>query len=142
MRIIAWLTSTARALDEGRWREVDAAQVAEELRDMGKSERRAIESLLEVILVHILKICYQGDRRSRSWDLSIANSRLRLKKLLSENPSLAARTNELITDVYESARIEAASQTDMPLEVFPAECAYTVGDIMERDWSASDLKSH
>lgn len=131
----AWLTSTARALEEGRWSDVDAAQVAEELWDMSKSERRGIESHLGRILTHILKIRYQPGRHTRSWDLSIEESRVRLTRLLADNPSLAARVDELIAEAYETARLAAARQTQIALDVFPVQCPFSLHDVMERDWS-------
>jgi len=38
----AWLTRTARLLREHRWDELDAEQLADEVEDLGKSERRSI----------------------------------------------------------------------------------------------------
>lgn len=134
----AWLTETAKAVEEGRWSDVDAAQIAEELIDLSKSERRGIESHLERIIMHILKIRYQPGCHTRSWDLSIAESRMRVKKLLGENPSLAARIEEMISDAYETARYEAARETNIALDVFPEECPYSTDDVMTRDWAGPE----
>jgi hypothetical protein len=137
----AWLTSTARALEEGRWSDIDAAQVAEELLDMSRSERRGIESHFRRILTHLLKIRYQPGRHSRSWDLSIEESRIRLEELFADNPSLMARADELLRTAYRSARVAAARQTKIATDVFPVDCPYSVADVLERDWSAPDPKS-
>lgn len=135
-----WLNQTAKAVEEGRWSDIDAAQLAEELLDMGRSERRSIESHLERILTHILKIRYQPGRHTRSWDLSIAESRHQAAKLFRENPSLAAqeRIDELISGAYETARYVAARETEIALDVFPEACPYTAQDVMTRDWSGPD----
>ncbi|HYN76849.1 MAG TPA: DUF29 family protein, partial [Lamprocystis sp. (in: g-proteobacteria)] len=42
--LYAWLTTNAELLRQGRLTEIDAEHIAEELEDMSKSERRAIES--------------------------------------------------------------------------------------------------
>jgi hypothetical protein len=42
----AWTKNTAAALRDGRVRDVDLAEVAEEIEDLGKSERCAFESVL------------------------------------------------------------------------------------------------
>lgn len=123
-----WLTATAQAVLEGR--DFDRAQVAEELADMGKSERLRIESHLGVILTHMLKIRYQPDRHSRSWDLSIAASRMRARKLFNENPSLAARVGDLMADAYDDARFEAANDTGLPLDTFPADCPFSLEEVL------------
>lgn len=133
-----WLTETAKAVEEGRWSDIDAAQLAEELMDMGKSERRGIESHLRRILMHILKIRYQPGLHTRSWDLSIKESRYEAVKLIGENPSLAARTDELIANAYGSARYWAARETEIALDVFPEQCPYSAEDVMTRDWSGPE----
>ena len=125
-----WLEQTAKAIEEGRFSEIDRAQIAEELRDMGKAERRAIESYMERIMVHLLKIEHQPGKHTRSWDLSIATSRVRLKKLFSESPSLATQAEELMIEAYETARLEAARQTGLRLETFPEQCPFGIGTIV------------
>jgi len=55
---------------------------------MGRSERRAVESNLEVVLMHLLKYCYQADGRSNSWRYTLTEHRSRLAKLLRDSTSL------------------------------------------------------
>ena len=126
----AWLTATAQAIEEGRFEEVDRANLAEELRDMSRSEKRSIESFMERIMVHLLKIRYQPGRHTVSWDLSIGDSRVRLEKLFRENPSLRAQAEELMRDAYDSARFGAAKQTKIALDVFPEECPFSPEDVL------------
>ena len=62
-----------------RWSEINVGHLAEEVEDMGKSERRSLESCLEVLLMYLLKWQVQKDRRSNSWRrtiLSVRDSRL------------------------------------------------------------------
>ena len=125
-----WLNTTAQAIEQGRLSAMDQAQVAEELRDMGKSERRSIESFLERILVHLLKIEHQPGKHTRSWDLSIQDSRVRLRKLFRDDPSLRPECSELIREAYETARLTAAGQTGLDLDVFPEQCPYSVADVV------------
>ena len=44
----AWTKSTVAALRDGRVRDVDLAEVAEEIEDLGKSERRVVPTELAV----------------------------------------------------------------------------------------------
>ncbi len=39
----AWVEDTARAIEDGRFHDIDRAALADEVRDLGKSERREIE---------------------------------------------------------------------------------------------------
>jgi hypothetical protein len=45
-----------------------------------------------------------------------------------------------VTEAYETARIEAASQTSLEEDTFPVDCPYTWDDIMDRDipWPPKD----
>ena len=50
-----WLEQQASRLREGRLDELDLANLLEEIEDMGRSEKRAIEGYLVVVLTHLLK---------------------------------------------------------------------------------------
>jgi len=65
----AWTYTTATLIRQGKWHEVDAESVAEELESLGRSERHALESRIEVLVRHLLKWRYQPERRERgrSW---------------------------------------------------------------------------
>ncbi len=84
-----WLTTTAQAIDERRFDAIDARQVAEELRDIGKGEQRSIETHFELILIHLLMIRYQPGRHTRSWDLSIAGYQSRIAKRALQPQSMS-----------------------------------------------------
>ena len=51
----AWAMQAAQALREGRLSEADLEHVAEELEDMGRSEKRALTNRLAVLLRHLQK---------------------------------------------------------------------------------------
>jgi hypothetical protein len=52
-----WLARTARLIRERRWQEPDAEELADEVEDLGKSERRGITSQLTRLLVHLRTGC-------------------------------------------------------------------------------------
>ncbi len=70
-----WLTQQAALLSDGRLQELDVAHLLEEIEDMGRSEKAAIENSLIVLLIHLLKYRYQPDQRSSSWRGSIVEHR-------------------------------------------------------------------
>jgi uncharacterized protein DUF29 len=84
----AWAMKNAELLRQGRISEVDAMHLAEELEDMGKSNRRALLSRLQVLITHLLKYQRQPHLRSRSWEMTIRNRRDVIHDLLQESPSL------------------------------------------------------
>ncbi|WP_043998225.1 DUF29 family protein, partial [Microcystis aeruginosa] len=58
-----WLESTINQLRQGDFQSVDWPNLLEELADLGKSERRALESLLTRLLEHLLKLTYWQSQR-------------------------------------------------------------------------------
>jgi Domain of unknown function DUF29 len=52
-----------------------------EVEDLGKSERRELQSRLEVLLAHLLKWRLQPKRRTRSWNATIAVRRVKIRQL-------------------------------------------------------------
>ena len=120
----AWTQSTSQALAEGRIEGVDLRRVAEEIEDLGKSERQALESHLRRILLHLLKIRFQPGKHTRSWDLSIAESRLRIAQRQEESPSLRSLLPVATGSAYAVARLRAARETGLEVETFPERCPF------------------
>jgi Domain of unknown function DUF29 len=128
----AWAQEQAALLRAGRLGEIDAANVAAELDDVGGEQFDKLESALRVLLTHMLKWDHQPERRGRSWEATIRVQRLHAAKVLRKNPSLKARLDEALADAWEAARIEASGETDLPLSVFPEACPYDWTAITER----------
>jgi hypothetical protein len=126
-----WVEDTARAIEEGRFSEIDRVALADEVRDLAKTERARIESALRVLLIHLLKTKYQPDQHTRGWDNTIAIQRIHLAKYLRESPSLRPRLPEILADAYETARYDAENETGLMLDTFPETCEWTVAEVLE-----------
>ncbi len=63
-----------------------------------------------------------GERRSRSWALTIAAQRIELGDVLGDNPGLKPRIAEALTRAYRRARVEAMNETGLKKPVFPEAC--------------------
>src|SRR5262245_9408240 len=100
----AWLVQQATYLRAHRFADLDCEAIAEELEDMGRSERRAIESHLKNLLLHLLKWSRQTKRRSGSWRDSIDSAREAITDLLDDSPSLRPYLPEFIERQYPRAR--------------------------------------
>ena len=92
----AWTIEQARLLRSGELSSVDVANLAEEIESLGRSDRRAIESRLTVLLMHLLKWRIQSKMRSQSWSGTIREQRQRIEKLLRESPSLRPAIDEVL----------------------------------------------
>src|SRR5713101_5811514 len=92
----AWIQNQVRALREHRFEEIDWANVAEEIEDLGKSEKRSVESHIARIVEHLLKLAYTPARTKglnrRGWEITLREARRQLRRLLSESPSLRRKT--------------------------------------------------
>lgn len=128
----AWTQQQAALLKAGKWSELDLEHLAEEVEDMGKSEKRTLESRLEVLLLHLLKWQYQPAFRGRSWRLTIKEQRIRLAEHLQENPSLKGTLEQCLNKAYRLAIIGAERETG--LEGFPEACPYPVEKVMDAEF--------
>lgn len=130
--LYAWAVANADLLRAGRITQIDAVHIAEELEDMGKSERRALGSDLRILIQHLLKWQYQPERRGTSWQLSILNARGEIEEILHDSPSLARQLPELVARGYPAAREAAALETRLALSVLPELCPFTAEQLLDR----------
>ena len=69
--IAAWANEQAELLCQQRFDLLDWEHIADELKDVGKSEQRELASRFAVLIAHILKWKFQSDRRSKSWERTL-----------------------------------------------------------------------
>ena len=125
----AWTQQQADFLRSQNLEQLDVVNLVEEIEEMGRREKRELESRLEVLLMHLLKWQFQPNLRSRSWQLTIKEQRLRLEKLLKENPSLKAILAEHVISAYALAIISAEKETG--LDTFPEICPYKAEQVLD-----------
>ena len=118
---VAWIEATVARLRDRDYDAVDWANLIEEIEDMGKRERRSLESNLIVLLLHLLKWQFQPERRSGSWQGSIVEHRRRILRSLKDSPSLKPYPEEIFADCYQAAVEQASAETQLPEATFPAE---------------------
>jgi len=126
----AWLVKQAAHIRARRFHQLDCEALAEELEDMGRSERRAVESYLKNLLLHLLKWAMQPQHRSGSWRDSIDTARDAMGDLLQESPSLRPHLPEFVARQYARARRSAANQTGIAEANFPTTCPFRLNEIL------------
>ncbi len=129
-----WTQHTAALLRAGRMAEVDVAHLAEEVEDMGKRDRREVDSRVTVLLTHLLKWQKQPEHRSRSWQSTILTQRDELERVLQDSPSLRQRIGSELERTYISAVRRAARQTGVFPHLFPPACPWTPEQILDQDF--------
>ncbi|MGK7938075.1 MAG: DUF29 domain-containing protein [Xenococcaceae cyanobacterium] len=131
-----WTQEQAKLLRNRQIEGIDWDNLAEEVEDMGRSEKRQLESRLEVLIIHLLKWQFQPGFRSRSWQLTVKEQRLRLDKLIKENPSLQSSLEDAVIKVYPLAVIGAEKETG--LSSFPESCPYQLKEIFSPTFFPGD----
>lgn len=88
---------------------IDWENVAEEIESLGKSDKRAVESLVQHILVHLLKLAASPASEPREgWRKEIRAARKSLERVLRDSPSLRARLQEFVAGEWSQAVDEVA----------------------------------
>jgi len=116
----------------------DRANVAEEIEDLGKSERDAVRSEVRRILEHFLKLAYSpATEPSADWMASIAGARAQLDDKLS--PTLRHDAQTVLGRLYANARRVAALglskyEEGNAADRLPTDCPYTLDQVLAEDW--------
>ena len=125
----AWLEAMSALAAGGRFAEMDYLNLSKYLADMAKRDRREVFSRLVVLLSHLLKWEHQPERRSGNWKGTIREQRRELRHLL-ESGTLRNHAEAVLEDAYAEARRQAADETELSLEVFPAEDARGLDELL------------
>ena len=91
---------------------------------MVRSDKREIKNRLKVLLLHLLKSQFQPKGRKNGWRATLREQRRQIAYLVKQSPSLKNFPRMVLDEEYESARLDAADETELPLDVFPAACPY------------------
>ncbi|MUL37161.1 DUF29 domain-containing protein [Gloeocapsopsis dulcis] len=129
---VAWSDEQALLLEQERFSELDLIHLIEEVRDLGRRERDAIESQLERLLLHILKWQYQPSKRTSSWEISIKDARKQIRRLIEKYPVLAKHLENENTNYlcYKHAIEDATDETGLSENTFPLECPYSLEQVL------------
>ena len=136
----AWTQHQAKVLREmpATDNRFDREHVAEELEDLGKSERDAVRSQIRRIIEHLLKLAHSPAAPPRfAWMETIIDARQSLSDKMS--PTLRRDAETSLGKLYTHARKRAeASLRGMVNQVRPRRCRNFVlielDDICRDDW--------
>jgi hypothetical protein len=125
-----WTQDTAERLRRGELSGIDLVALVDEVEDLGKRERSALESRLAVLLCHLLKWDCQPAKRSRSWQATIELQRTRIEKLLRQSPSLRPFAEAALPEIYTEAVLRAIKETGLEREAFPRQSPYSFEEVL------------
>jgi len=142
-----WVEEMAIALKTRDIETMDWNNLLEEIEDMGKSEKRSLESYLERLVEHILKLKYwratprrrktQGNARDdiekernyKHWQVEVVNFRNRIFRLLDRSPSLKNYMQNIYPKIFKDA--VSAQQIEFTI---PEDNFIELKQILEKDY--------
>ncbi len=142
-----WVERIKEAIQNRDFENMDWDNLLDEIDDMGKSEKRALDSYMQRLIEHILKLKYwratprrrktQGNARDdverercrNGWMQEVTNFRNRIKRILKKNPSLNSYLKAEYSDIYQDAIATMSFDFDIPEDNF-----VEVEQIMENDY--------
>jgi Domain of unknown function DUF29 len=134
----AWTEQQAKALRthfKGDNR-IDVEHLAEEVEDLGKSELHAVESYIENVIEHFLKLDYSGWVEARDhWRAEVDAFRASIERKIT--PRIRQRVETELATLYDRARRAAARslhqrEPDLARRL-PKHCLYGWNEIWHRD---------
>lgn len=143
-----WLEQTVNQLKNQQFEQLDIEHLIEELTDLGKSNKRSLESNLMILIAHLLKIQQDAPEMMKgSWLDSVSEHRQRVLYDLEEIPSLKSHLETAIAKVYPSSRKLAIKEgkrakfgVRVPLETeYPLDCPFTVEQILDEDFEGVEF---
>ncbi|MCT8344228.1 DUF29 domain-containing protein [Photorhabdus kleinii] len=132
--VVAWANEQAALLRAGKLSEIDIANIAEEIEDVGKSEQRELASCMAVLIAHLLKWKYQPSHRGTSWERTIKAQRKEILYGLKESPSLKTKLDDSnwVDVVWSKAVASAMNETG--LDVFPDVSIWGMSQILSPEF--------
>ena len=138
----AWALRNAELLRAGRVAEADISHISEELEGLARKDRNEFVSHLVILLLHLLKWQFQLQQLTRSWrefsgkswENSIDEQRYQIQRQLKFSPSLKPFLPEALQEAWPDAVKLAVKETRLARSVFPAQCPYTLEQVLDEDF--------
>jgi Domain of unknown function DUF29 len=137
-----WAERQAMFLRAGRFDALDLENLIEEVEDLARRERDTVESYVETVLEHLLKLQpSRADRPRRGWLVTVDRQRAKLARKLST--TLRNHLEAELPALYAGLRRPVARQLEkdgVPLDALPSTCPYSLDQILDPDWCPADVR--
>lgn len=126
-----WTQQQISSLKKRAFEKIDIENLIEEIESLGISQRKELRSHIRNLLHHLLKMKFQPEKKSKSWKMTIFNSRIEIRDCLKDSPSLKKEVNPFIKEVYPDAVKAAVNETGLETKIFPKSCPWTFAEMMD-----------
>jgi hypothetical protein len=136
-----WAERQAALLRARRFDELDLENLIEEVEDLSRRERDTVESFVETILEHLLKLeLSNAGRPRRGWLVTLDKQRAKLSRKLTttlrqhleaELPALYAGLRRPVLRQLERDGLRSQSLSSL--------CPYTLEQILDPDWLPANV---
>ena len=117
---------------------IDWRHAAEEIEDMGRSDLRAVNSRVGIILEHLLELEHSPAEDPRDgWNETIARCRGDVSRILDDSPSLRRKLSERWLKEYALARrgaVRGLARDGIASTEIPTDPPYTIDQVIDPDW--------
>jgi len=136
-----WILETIQQLKNRNFSDLDLENLIEEIADLGRRDKRKLESLLTRLLEHLLKLAYWDSEKERNlghWQGEIRTFRKQIKRELSASPSLKKYCQDIFQDCYQDAREIISDRSQIPLARFPETPIAQLEQALDENWFPQD----
>ena len=116
-----WIEEIKQAIAHRDFENMDWDNLFDEIDDMGKSEKRSLESYLEQLIAHLLKLSHwesEKERNYRHWKAEVINFRNRINRLLKRNPSFKKYMEEVYPEIFEDVLKSSQAEFEIRSDSF------------------------
>ncbi|MGL6342978.1 MAG: DUF29 domain-containing protein [Waterburya sp.] len=116
-----WIEEIKQKIQNQDFVDMDWDNLLDEIDDMGKSEKRSLESYLQRLIEHILKLKYwesEREKNYRHWRAEVANFRNQINRLLKRNPSFKKYMEEIYPEIFAEVVQVRSLEFDIPNDIF------------------------
>ncbi len=134
---LSWTQQQSALLRAGRWTQIDREHIAEELEEMGKEQKLALQSLLRQILLHLLKLNYSPAQSPKGrWAEEIIEFRDQAQARIEATPSLKHYAPDLFDKAWQQARRAAEKTFALHREQVkvPEHCPYSLEQVLDPEF--------
>jgi hypothetical protein len=132
-----WVLETVKKLENRDLDSLDWENLIEEVLDLSRRDKRKLESLLMILIEHLLILKYWDSERERNkghWQREILNFRLQIVRELEDSPSLSNHLKSRFVNCYQKGRKLASQHSQLPLNTFPDQPIAPLEQILDENW--------